>query len=238
MVTKISSFVGADGSFNLLEYTAGPELDQALDDMTDKSMFDEHLGLTVKPAKKTGPPSVPPSSQPGTNPPTPVTPATASKPSTPVPSPSVTNIRTSNAPTPPVPTPGEAGGSKAATPIPSAPSTPGVPSPAQIQPSPKTVKPVEVSTDKEKAIPQVDGAWDEDVEMSEESSTSSFHKLHPILSYHLTEEQELVDIFKLHSEKDQYSSYRLWQCDGTGDDSPNAGKNLFVTPHRRVFICS
>ena len=41
--------VGDDGTFNLLEFTADSDLDQALGDVNDKNMFDEHLGLTNKP---------------------------------------------------------------------------------------------------------------------------------------------------------------------------------------------
>ncbi|XP_064643993.1 histone-lysine N-methyltransferase 2C-like isoform X4 [Lineus longissimus] len=49
---EIDDLLGADGSFNLLEY-ADPDLDSALHEATqDKSIFDEHLGL--KKPDKTG----------------------------------------------------------------------------------------------------------------------------------------------------------------------------------------
>ncbi len=56
--------VGEDGTFNLLEYADDLGLDSGLDDLSDKSIFDEHLGLkkpppeggAAAPATSQGPP--------------------------------------------------------------------------------------------------------------------------------------------------------------------------------------
>ena len=82
-----------------------------------------------------------------------------------------------------------------------------------------------------KDIPQLDGQWDDDggdTSSQTESNVMLDHVVNSMSDLDNREDPELCRIFgdDVVVEAAPLSEYRLWQCDGAGDESPGKGKDI------------